>query len=615
MKCSRASPRVPGLGLMGLAFLATLHLAEAFSLPSRWYTPSDTVNRLQRRQDSAENNTVPAALSIGPSQYWDGIDGPWSSFPITVGSGAVEGEQQVRVMISTAATAVWTISAEGCPDFYGSDCEDSRGFLFNPNVSQSWTPNSIYQTGLEENLGMDSSGPTGYEVATLGWPGSVGATYEHAAVWNLADSTYWLGVFGLNPRPTNFTSFTDPNPSFLETIFEQNTIPSKAYGYTAGAQYKTAPIFGSLTLGGYDSNRFIPNDISFGFYSDISRDLTVYLQSVTSDGTTPSNLLPDGSISIFIDSTVPELWLPESACTAFEQAFGLEWDNNFNRYLLNDSHRDTLVDNAAEVTLTIGNEGSGGETVDITFPYAAFDKEVHYPIVVSPNTSYYFPLRKANDTTQYTLGRTFLQEAYIIVDYENGNFSVSQCNWADNVNNQAIRNIISPNATYTDSGGSEDSSISGGAIGGIVAGAVVVIIVMGLGIWFYRKRNSTKRAQRAELEAREAGGAGKNGDGGSTDGNESKPFISAPMGGELGGEERYELNVPQKTHAQEMDSPYRLDPNQAGYSEMEGADYYGPNAAAKYEYGGASEMSGRPVFEMAGSDVQEMPTPERRPSK
>ena len=83
---------------------------------------------------------------------------------------------------------------------------------------------------------------------------------------------------------------------------------------------------------------------------------------------------------------------------------------------------------------------------------------------------------------------------------------------------------------------------------------------------------------------------------------ENKPFISQPMGGELGGDgEIHELTAPHKNAPAEMDSSYRTDPNKVGYSEMEGAGYFGPGK------GGAHEMSGStPVFEMEGSAVQEL---------
>ena len=58
-------------------------------------------------------------------------------------------------------------------------------------------------------------------------------------------------------------------------------------------------------------------------------------------------------------------------------------------------------------------------------PYAAFDLEVSYPIYRN-GTKNYFPIRRATNMSKYALGRAFLQEAYIGVDYESTSFSIHQ---------------------------------------------------------------------------------------------------------------------------------------------------------------------------------------------
>jgi len=163
-------------------------------------------------------------------------------------------------------------------------------------------------------------------------------------------------------------------------------------------------------LGGYDASRFTPNNVDFQFASDISRDLVVGLQSITfSDSkTTDQHLLSEGILT-FIDATVPHIWLPQDACTLFEDAFGITYNNTVDRYLVNDTVHKQLQSQNASVSFVLGNDVNGGATVNITLPYAAFDLQVGTPIVNS--TQNYFPLRRAANDTQYTLGRTFLQEA------------------------------------------------------------------------------------------------------------------------------------------------------------------------------------------------------------
>ena len=167
---------------------------------------------------------------------------------------------------------------------------------------------------------------------------------------------------------------------------------------------------GSLVLGGYDASKFQPNNIDFIMASDISRDLVVGVQSITySDSKhTDSSLLNDGFLT-FIDATVPQIWLPKDSCTLFEDAFGITYNETVDRYLVNSTTHDSLLSQNASITFEIGNDVSAGPTVNITLPYAAFDLEIGYPHVTKNQS--YFPLRRAANDTQYTLGRTFLQEA------------------------------------------------------------------------------------------------------------------------------------------------------------------------------------------------------------
>lgn len=169
-------------------------------------------------------------------------------------------------------------------------------------------------------------------------------------------------------------------------------------------------VYGQLIFSGYDTSRFQENTASFTMADDVTRDLVVALQSISYSGSNSATLLSN-SINIFIDSTDPNLWLPDDVVDAFESAFGLTLDNTTGLYLINETYHNTLLNENAQVTFRISDVQSGGDAVPITLPYAAFDLQAQYPLVA--NTSYYFPLKRANSSTQYTLGRTFLQEAYV----------------------------------------------------------------------------------------------------------------------------------------------------------------------------------------------------------
>lgn len=167
---------------------------------------------------------------------------------------------------------------------------------------------------------------------------------------------------------------------------------------------------GSLTFGGYDASRFVPNPISFTFATDDSKPLMVGLQSIGATNTFQGlmSLLPSGILA-HVDSTVPEMWLPLAACSIFETAFGLSYDEHTDRYLVNDTVHANLTSMNPVITLKLGNAKAGGDTTSIALPYAAFNLQASYPIY--PNATNYFPLRRAGVESMYTLGRVVLQEA------------------------------------------------------------------------------------------------------------------------------------------------------------------------------------------------------------
>lgn len=168
-------------------------------------------------------------------------------------------------------------------------------------------------------------------------------------------------------------------------------------------------MYGQLILSGYDTSRFnTENSVSFTMADDVTRDLVVVLQSISYSGSTSAVLLSD-PIPIFIDSTDPNLWLPDTVCDAFEDTFGLTIDDTTGLYLVNDTQHTLLLNSDAQVTFRLSDVNEGGEAVTIVLPYSAFDLTAKYPLV--NDTSHYFPLKRAANSTQYTLGRVFLQEA------------------------------------------------------------------------------------------------------------------------------------------------------------------------------------------------------------
>ncbi|KAL8964949.1 MAG: hypothetical protein Q9183_004120 [Haloplaca sp. 2 TL-2023] len=179
-------------------------------------------------------SSSPSPISWAPSQWWDGVDGEWSSFDLRVGTP----ETLVRVLPSTAGSATWTIATEGC-EGQPANCTTDRGGLFNYNESTSWDELGPATLALELNLGFNQSGLAGLDTVSLGLNNaSGGPTLDSQITYGIATKAWYNGIFGLHPQPVYINDFDNSYPSFLSTLREQNLIPSLSWAYTAGAKYR-----------------------------------------------------------------------------------------------------------------------------------------------------------------------------------------------------------------------------------------------------------------------------------------------------------------------------------------------------------------------------------------
>jgi hypothetical protein len=260
--------------------------------------------------------------------------------------------------------------------------------------------------------------------------------------------------------------------------------------------------YGSLTLGGYDSTRLKANQsLSLKFAQTDVKPLMVGVQSILAsdslNGTASMTFGTNGHMSL-IDSGVPELWLPTQVAENFASSFGLFYDNRTNYYIINSTMHDKWTAANPSFTFKLGTTAfDDGNSVNIILPYQAFEHQLGWPIY-SP-ASYYFPIRRAANDTQYVLGRALLQQTYLIVDQERKNFTIAQAEFPDTSVSPHLVAIISPN---TSTGG---SSLGTGAIVGIAVGGVVVIALAVLAFFCFRRRRKGKdqKAKIAELEAKD----------------------------------------------------------------------------------------------------------------
>jgi hypothetical protein len=436
----------------------------------------------------------------------DGSDGPWASYLLNAG-GDGEGKGQNLVVVPSFSLSI-TLLPLASPHCNGTD----TGSNYTCDSRHMYRPigNEYTQTfGNNSNstaLGLSRFLATDMEVTQSAWYGTsnigLGAaskqsiTLANQLIAGTTSNVFNLGLFGLSIKALDIGGSI--RPTFLEKLATVSSImPGTGFSYTAGSfgndvvwnlpspsGFSATPsvlqnssvrkaIPPSLVLGGYDASRV---DQMSSLHVDIANNnalsgtypLFVNLTSITFSNSSSEwhNGTSDslGSVAVYIEPSVTQLWLPLSVCKVFEEVFGLTWNETSQLYLINATEHARLQRLNTAVTFTLHSSWRGGTVRDFTLSYASFDLMIAYPLVET--TSYYFPLKRASSQDQYILGRTFLQETHISVDYIAGHFNISKP-----VSNDAPQALVSfPNTTSTTSKDDTDTGLSTRAYAGLGVG-------------------------------------------------------------------------------------------------------------------------------------------------
>lgn len=248
----------------------------------------------------------------------------------------------------------------------------------------------------------------------------------------------------------------------------------------------------SLVLGGYNAIRFQPNNVTFNLgteqYKEIKAPLTSLTLSMTKEsGIKPINNILDKPINVSINSITSYIWLPKTACEKIEKAFNLTWNEAEQFYLLDDVTYQNLKKASPTFTFTLSN-GTGD--VHINIPYEALDLDIALPVlkmVPQNQTVKYLPIKRSWKEDQYTLGRAFLQEAYLQVDYHTRKFNISQARWPDEIDRLKtdIKAVYPKKLNATSSGlasPTTSTGLTGAEKGGIAVGVILGILVVFLAL-------------------------------------------------------------------------------------------------------------------------------------
>ncbi|KAK1997260.1 eukaryotic aspartyl protease [Colletotrichum falcatum] len=467
-----------------------------------------------------------SAVALTPSDGWYGIDGNWSTIQLQVGTPG----QTVNVLASTSLSEFWVIGAGGC-SANDPPCSSARGDVFKFADSKSWNPLGAWQLGLDY-LNNDGDGDYGLEtLSTTLLEGDGGLSMDHIITASINTTSYYLGFLGLGVTKGSFGNQVAESP-LSQAVKKYGRIPSYSYGYTAGAYYmgvSGTPC--SLTLGGYDESRFIKHDEEFSL--DPSDGLPHALVRAIEVTTGQDVALPDGwntstrilssmstSFTAMIDSSTPYLWLPDAICDEFAEAFNLTYNSTFNLYTFTDGQYTDFKSDPSPYSFTFtfsshdNNDDFGHPltvpgVINITVTAAAFAQVLRYPFqndAIQPSDPPvpYFPLRRASGLTDtFIIGRSFLQEAYLITKYDTGVFSLHQALFPDEpLESLQLHSVAQPNNSSfpAPASASQYEGLSTAQMVGIAVGVIAACAIM-LACWyFFYRRQKKSRAMMGALE-------------------------------------------------------------------------------------------------------------------
>lgn len=245
---------------------------------------------------------------------------------------------------------------------------------------------------------------------------------------------------------------------------------------------------GSLVLGGYDTSRRSNDTVTI----PSATDLIVGVQSITAELRGGSITVLNPGVLAALDTSVPELWLPHNVCDQIATVLNLTYHDDTGRYTLSDAAHHALQSLNGSFDFRLGADIHVEPAITVKVPYKAFDLQASWPIFNT--TTRYFPLRRATNRSGYALGRVFLQDAYLVVDWERDVFQLSQAVFSNPMPEPHLITIQpSTNQTTTSSAEHSATSMSSGAIAGLVIGALLLVAtILSASYLWRRKRKHNK---------------------------------------------------------------------------------------------------------------------------
>ncbi|KAL8787503.1 MAG: hypothetical protein Q9195_007750 [Heterodermia aff. obscurata] len=389
------------------------------------------------------------------------------------------------------------------------------------------------------------------ETTTLGLP--EGQTYT-VPVGHLA-----LGFSGqgrlVYEIDQNISSYKFPG-----ALATNNTIPSNSFGLHYGSA--SLDLDGSLTWGGFDQSRVLGDVGAFSLSDDGGQDNIIVqlldIQIKVEQGAFPfsatSNTSEDdaptsytGLLSVDMDSGIQPtnlhpmlsyMYMDPATCSAIVEHLPVTLQRFTNLYIWNTSDPSfaRIMQSSAHLDFVFENSGHGNLTIKV--PFQLLNLTLDAPIV-SPPVQYFpcQPFHASDGSNHYFLGKSFLQAAFLGMNWEQRKFFLAQAPgpgatapnlqdistdatmissnpiadfasswsgvWKTTAQKNSSTSQTTPSDTNSDGPNTTSSTptpnggdgLSAGAKAGIAIGVVVaVIVVLGLIFILLRRRRNMNAA-------------------------------------------------------------------------------------------------------------------------
>lgn len=381
---------------------------------------------------------TPTVVADGPSPFaatWSdltfGPDGPWPAVEVTLG------DDQKISLYPGREFQTFLLTSDYCNG--NTTCPATKARLYNKAQAQvdntgsageiQYAPGPDFMYGLNvagekaeswiDN--MDLGGLTVPNVS-LALLESSYATYPGGTWYPLS-----VGCLGIGAPDTVNQSFStsETTPSINASLIPgwlnaQDQIPSNSFAMHIGSA--NPPMPGSLYFGGYDQNRIIGDILSEedDYTKEISlKDIAIRVVDgsspwdfETQDGLLAANnaSITTGGIKVSVDGCSPYLTLPRSTCDAIAGHLPVKYNEDLGLYIWqqDEAKYSQIVSSASALDFTFLG-GSNTQRVTISVPFRHLNLTLTQPLV--DTDMQYFPCYTGS--TKYTLGRAFLQDAFV----------------------------------------------------------------------------------------------------------------------------------------------------------------------------------------------------------